>query len=253
MIRSIAAASFLLSSCAFFEYIDITVELPAFPPSWYAGVPSSGYVVRYLEATGSVGTVEVKAGVKLVRLRIPRLPVVPVAASPVAGTPPAALKPCGGVFPGQVDSEEVLRLSWEDGFLAEVLLGCAVSGDAMQAVNLHKLAAELSEKSGGNPWFLNGDTIMRAIAGGTLSYGSLRMLPVHDVTIEAAPGRWVGGNPLAAAPVDCPAGKLILAGLTDGLHSYFLIGGGARIDISVASGGWTAIDPVTGAGSSGRW
>ena len=210
-------------------------------------------MLRYLEAPGSIGEVEVQPGVKEVQLRIPRLPVVPVSAYPVFGAPPAAVKPSGGVYPSHLDDAGVLSLSWENGLLAEVLIGCAATGDAMQAVNVDKLATELSKKSGGNPWLLDGDMVKRAITRGNLAYNSLRLLPRYEVTMEAASGRWISGNPLTPLPVDCPAGSLTLSGLPEGLHTYFPAGKPGRIDISVTQEGWSAVDMVTGAGSNGKW
>jgi len=251
MKKCLAAAFLCLTSCGVFTYTDIYVEFPAPPPQWPEMFTGCRYVVRFLGAAGSVAEIETGPGAGGVFLRVPKLPVVPVSAAPLYGEPPAAVRPCGGVYPFHLDGEDTLRLTWDSGFLAEALLCSAGAGDSMLAVNVEKLEAEILEKSEGDPWRLDGDAIRAAIADETLSYRSLRLLPCLDVTIEAAAGSWTGGNPLSPVPVVTAGTTLFLPALPVGVHSYFLSGGAERIDISVTQRDWTAIRPVKGDGTGG--
>ena len=256
-VLSIVTIVFLLQSCGFINYTEITVELPQPPASWPAELTGGVFVVRYLESGdlsgGTIGEIEIGSQVRSLRLRLPNLPVVPVVAVPVYGNPPAVLKPCGAIYPSQKKEGERLGLTWAEGFLAELLLTCASSGGSMQAVNTPKLQFELLGRSDGDPWRLDVHELLTAVVSETLSYRSLKLLPAHEVTLEAPPGRWISGNPLRRRPVEGAHGVVVFADLPEGVHSFFRAGGNGRIDISVEPDGWTAVYPVTGGGSTGNW
>ena len=248
---------FFFPCCGVFEYTEVTVELPRSPSGWPDYLTDGIFVVRYLDSANiarpTVGEIEIGPGANSVCLRLPNLPVVPVAAAPLYGTPPAELKPCGAIFPGQLKEGKRLRLAWAVGFLAETLIDCAGTGSSMQAVNPLKLHREILSCTDGDPWRLDGDALKAAVESETLSYRSLRVLPLYDVVIEAAKGDWVHGNPLSRSSVEWQDGKVVFSGLPEGVHSFFRLGGIERIDISVGPSGWIAIYPVTGGGSAGNW
>ncbi len=249
----IAVASFSLTCCGALDSVEITVELPEPPSLWPSKLSAGSYLIRYLESARSVGEIEVAPGIRSVLLRLPKLAVVPVIALPQFGRPPAVLHGSGAVFPRQLEEGDRLSLTWAEGFLAQLLLECAVSGDSMQAVNTPKLQLELLDRSDGDPWRLDFDALKSAIVNETLAFRSLKLLPRHDVTMEVKPGIWIGGNPLSLSGIDCTSGEAVFSDLPEGVHSFFLVDGNERIDISVRSTGWTAINTVTGAGSTGNW
>jgi len=154
------------------------------------------------------------------------------------------------VYPVDLDSHGELPLRWEEGFLAELLLRCAGAGDHLQAVNVKKLRSHIADRSEGNPWRLDGRTLSSALACGRLSLRNLKLLPSGDVELEAAPGRWISGNPMIEVPVESD-GRLTLRELPEGIHSFFLLHGTGRIDISVSESRWQAIDFSAKAGSGG--
>ena len=253
----IAIVILFLPCCGVLDYTEITVELPEPPPLWPAKLTDGVFLVRYLESadfsTGVIGEIEISPGSRSVRLRLPNLPVVPVIAVPRFGIPPAALKACGAIHPRQLADGDRLTLTWADGFLAQLLLECAASGDSVQAVNTPKLQLEILKRSGGNPWRLDTHALKMAVVNETLAYRSLKLLPSHDVEIEAAPGRWIDGNPHSLTPVERLSGDAVFPDLSEGVHSFFRVDGNDRIDISVESTGWTAVYPVRGGGSAGNW
>ena len=253
MIIFIIFALFSLSCCGVLDCTEVTVELPAPPALWPAELKAGTFLVRYLESAGSIGEIEIGPGNRSAQLRLPNLPVVPVVAVPRFGRPPAALKASGAVYPRQLKEGEKLTLTWADGFLAQLLLECAVSGDSVQAVNTPKLQLGLLDRSDGDPWRLDARALKTAIVNETLAYRSLKLLPRHDIALETLPGKWIGGNPLSLSLIDCSSGEAVFTDLAEGVHSFFLVGGSDRIDISVSSSGWTAVNPVTGGGSAGNW
>jgi hypothetical protein len=242
-----------LSCCGVLNGTEILVELPEPPAHWPAKLTAGKYIVKYLESKGSIREIEIDPGNRSVLLRLPSLPVVPVIALPQFGSPPAELKACGAIYPGQLKEGDRLALTWAGGFLAQMLLECAMSGDSMQAVNTPKLQQEILDRSEGNPWHLDPRVLTTGIVDETLAYRSLRLLPRHDIVVEALPGRWISGNPLSFSLINCPSGEAIFTDLAEGIHSFFFIDGNDRIDVSVSSTGWTAVNPVTGAGSTGNW
>ncbi len=242
-----------LLSCGVSTHTEIVVEFPPFPPFWPEELVSAPMELRYLEGPGRVGEVVLAPGVRQTRVRIQKLPVVPFAASPSFGEPPAALGSCGGVYPADCPEHgEIVVLTWEEGFLADMLVSCAASGNAVQAVNVEKLQSEIMERSGGNPRLLQAATLRSAIVNGTLNYRSLRLQPVYEVSLEASPGRWISGDPLSPLPIACD-GVLRLSGLSEGMYSFFLLGGSQRIDIHLSATGWTAVHFAREAGAAGNW
>jgi len=240
-----------LSSCGLGLYTTVCVQLPPPPPCWPEKLSTCGYVLRYLREPGNIEEIVIPPDTTEARIRIRKLPAVPVSAVPVYGSPPASLRACGAVFPDEDDSSGVLKLTWEDGFLAGVLLRCASVSRAVQAVNITKLKREIRKRTDGNPWLLDPGALESAIVDEKLTSRSLKLLPCRDIALDAAPGRWISGNPLLPLPAVCD-GTLALNAIPEGIHTYFLLRGEERIDISVTAEGWTAICPARGTGTSVR-
>ena len=197
-------------------------------------------------------TVAWDSGVHL-SVRLPKYAVVPVVAVPECKDKHIALKPSGGVFPLHVDGIRTLQLSWENGFLSELLLSCISLGSQLQSINVGRLSREIYAKSEGNPWRIDSEPIKEGIAFGTLSLNRITFLSTFDIPIVAPPGNWYWANPLEKVVQEWSDGVLYLRDVPTGSHCFFSDHMEGRIHLQVDDEGWRAINPITGYGEYGSW
>jgi hypothetical protein len=205
----------------------------------------------YPEIDGGIVACTTKGGPRSVELRLPKLSVVPVLAVPETADPAAVLKPAGAVYPWHLGDDGRLRLDWIYGFACSALMDCGIS--RAQAVNVTKLVNASIERSSGNPWRLDASAVSLAVERGNLTSHSLKLLPTFDVDVHALPGTWISGNPLDSSSRIAVTAFLEFTELPVGIHSFFEIGTGNRVGISVSEDGWVVVDPTREDGSDGSW
>jgi hypothetical protein len=154
--------------------------------------------------------VEVPPGTKCISLDIERRWNCPVAIYPVLDG--ISLLPSGAVYPEDMNEAGELEASWERGFLAECLLMLNGQSSIGEHVNVQRLAGEIREVSGGNPWLLDPLPIVNGFHFGNFSSRRIKMLPTHSIELNTGQEPLISWKPCVSeayftgGPVELPSG-----------------------------------------------
>ena len=184
------------------------MRLPELPPAW-----------RHFEVTLQLTLVDGRDG-REQRLPAARpgatlaLPIGRYAASVIVARPlvtgPAAegttatvagagagraLRPAGAVVPVSDARSGALEVTWERGLLASLVLDLWRGGAKPWLLNLERLDREITARAAGDPWSLNREAILAALAADAMSSAAIRPLPERGADLQLPAGRWVWWNP----------------------------------------------------------
>ncbi|TVR93466.1 MAG: hypothetical protein EA428_02075 [Spirochaetaceae bacterium] len=198
------------------EYVS--VKLPPIPAGWY---DIYGYRPVYsVLITDERGRQERRLFRKLskasnsepqVELKVLKesMTAVSYELSPVPGL---WLKAAGGVYPLHRARSGTLTLSYENGFLVELLHDLlSRNSAAVRNLNIGRLENELLTRSQGNPWQLDREAILRRLSSGAMRADSIRPLSGTPMGLELLEGTWLSLNPLERVP-DPPFEVMVLPG-----------------------------------------
>jgi len=258
------------AGCSLFaDSIEVVIVLPAVPPAWEPILRAEGspsFLVRAPGRGRQLQEVLLPAPLSIqatCRLKLPKRANLPVVAVPVVQGRSDLLRPAGGLFPAALSDGGKLSLSWEDGFLAALLLTLAERGQLLEALNARRLSEEIERRCAGDPWSLDQGAILTLLSLGSFRADRIKILPLRSINLHCAPGsRWVEGDPFRSSHQADALGALSVDPIVAGFHAYFRVDGPApedgslgleRLDIAVTDEEWLARDSLTGVAGSGRW
>jgi len=235
--------------------VEVEVLL-APPPAAWRELGSFGHLVLLPsdDATAVVVEVETESGEKSLRIRIEKRTNLPILDYPVFAGRTDLLKPAGGIYPLSLDERGRLRMSYREGFLAEMLFPVSRAGELLEAVNTERMSREIWDRSAADPWVIDREAILGTLLYGSMRSDRIRRRPSFDLSFDAAPGTWFGDDPfLGPFFVDSEQSSIELKGIPTGVHRFYRSHEGAfdRIDLMVREDGWLLV--TTGAVGSGRW
>lgn len=276
---AVAAALGCLTGCSFpvpqwGSSSELEFVLPSTPAAWSGfGALDYSIVLPPRAGGGASPAARVAAGVENVQLTLEKGINLPVLAYPILDGRTDLLKPAGAIYPSSLDDRGRLVLSYRDGFLAELLYPLSASEELISSLNVERLREEIWTRSQGDPWLLDREEILIALAYGNMRSDKISLLPSFDLSISAPVALWVAGDPFRApctAAAEHP--ELELAGVAAGVHHFFRVELPAeaaanagtlsvlpapprheRIDVVVSEGGWMSLNSTTGDVESGRW
>ena len=209
--------------------LELTVALPAPPAQWIATFPPLEARIRF---PGRSGAEELQCPWNSPEAVVDaaRGSVIPVAARPAA--PHGALPPCGALFPDDLDESGALRLRWERGFAADLLLRLLEGGVDISCFNARRFCREIEERFA-DPWQLDEAHIVQRILEGSFRVTDLEELPGREVVVPAGPGSWFTESPFSELWEADPGGNVAIR-LTWGCHRLFRLGGGWSWHVAVS-------------------
>jgi len=212
----------LLPGCSWFSAsIALALRLPQPPEHWRRAFPELRCEWCCPQAAlPPAGPWDAAGAGAAGSLRLPPRAHWPGRASPLARG--QRLAPAGALFPLDLGpGGGALELSWERGPLAEVLRRLAVAGVEVGRVNAPRLADEMLEASGGDPWRLDLSLAAQALARGGFRVTDLRLLPARDLELALPAGGWFLEAPLHPAQCSAPGQALLLPAVPLGPHLLF--------------------------------
>lgn len=163
------------------------------------------------------------------------------------------LPPAGAVWPWGEDEEGCIKLTWEAGFSAALLLDLYRLNCSVERVGYPRLQTEVMEKSQGDPWRIKREPILEALWYGIMRADKIKKKEERLLELPAARGLWVSGNPLLLNRFVYVEEERGAFHLYDGFFSFYHETGKERIDIWADEKGWCAVNSSTGYGESGSW
>lgn len=221
---------FLFSGCELFtDYQTITVSFPGEPPPWSLE-KNTGKVV-FPEVSGSIENALIEWNKDFT------IDIEKGSSVPIACYPQGYLKPAGAVISQDLRPGQCLKLKWEYGFIAELLLDLLKKDIPIEHLNIGRLMEEILSKSNGDPWSINKKLLMDAIIYNALSVYKIKTGNRSNITIPID-GTWISDNPFFPFKVSTPQGELILEGVYPGLHRFQNLETKKQLDILVEEDGF---------------
>ncbi|MEW5815268.1 MAG: hypothetical protein AB1798_07745 [Spirochaetota bacterium] len=265
----------LVGGCRYFNSdTRITLIFPALPAQWEAQFKSVNFRVVYPASEGNLHEMTIegeKAFSGTVAIDLEKCINLPVIAYPIpegfvpgrrlkAGEQPrqrelfpAGLLPAGGLFPLHRDSDGSLRLSWEYGFVAELLLNLLIHGVPIEAINTPRLITEIVNRAEGDTWSLDSSRIARSFSLGGFRADYIKKCETHKLTVDGLTGRWISGNPFFPVFSADERGIINFSGLYNGFHRFFQQGSRDIMDILITDNEWFILKHWLETGESGLW
>ncbi len=129
------------------------------------------------------------------------------------------------MYPLDCEPADTISLSWQHGALAEVLCRLWKQGVDCSAINVARLAGEMSARCQGDPWALDLDRICAGLANGTFRVTDIRPAPCRTLLLEPGRGSWFLESPFST-PLSAEAnGSLFLDNVPFGEHFLFELPG----------------------------
>lgn len=252
-------ALLLLASCELLPVtIPVEVVLPETPAAWEAAWGPAVFELVWQAAGGARTIAGTHGAGSTVTIDIPRLPPVAIVALPRWTAAGETMLGAGSVWPGlaadrpraaPTDGErpggERLVLTFEDGPVAEVLRRVMAAGADVGDFSVSRLAGEIRERLGEDPWALDVEKVVSAIASRAMRESYVRARPAEATGLVAPPGTWLAPSPFVD-PV-ASDGATLWPPLPVGL-SVFYSSNGRRwlVDLDEEGRAWQGESPPTG-------
>ena len=160
---------------------------------------------------------------------------MPILAEPVL-QPSAAgtrLPPAGAIAPVDLNYDNCLVLSWERGFVCDILMQLAEIGIGIDSINIERLSHEIELRSDGDPFKIDRTRILESLSSGDFRVTDIRSLPESEVTINPGAGDWFSESPFSPLYRTDGVAPTTL-NLTHGFHQLFSLSMDVRYDIQVS-------------------
>jgi hypothetical protein len=236
--------SLALTGCAFFSAaLTLRVRLPEPPPHWQDSFTSWEWLLCFPGPDGGPATRILAAEEREASITVPKQRNLPVTATIVLASG-LRLPPAGGIYPLDASGDFWdLDISWQNGFAAELLSRLIGGGVEVAGLNSRRLAAEIWDRSAGDPWRLDMNGMAQALATGGFTVYAIRLLAHCSATVTPGTGRWFLESPFAF-PLEADAdGVLALQDLPVGTHTLFALGGERRYLLSITEAGDVVMVP----------
>ena len=155
------------------------------------------------------------------------------------------LRPAGAVVPLDAGADGVLRITWERGVLASLILDLWRGGANPWLLNIERLDREMRERAGSDPWALDRGAILAALQAGEMSVAVIRPRPKHTISLSLPAGRWVWWDPWAT-PLHSDGRTAFTIQLPAGYH-LLIHDSGAALAVQVGADGAVLTSPVADA------
>lgn len=227
----------LVSGCDYYgSYRVVTLFPPEPPETWGKRFPSLEFRLIYPDYSDPEGftTVRLKSGCGPVSLKIPKAAYVPCLLQPVP--PVGTLRPAGVII-----TEKDHEPTWEDGFLASLLLRMYYRRDVYPAVNIERLREEIKSETVETVWSLDSEPIILGLSFGSLRADTIRELAKKSVELKLSRGLWFWDDPMKAPVIVSGPEETVSLELYPGRHCLFHSDTEECISIHVGEKEWFAL------------
>ncbi len=215
-------ATFL--GCAFFSTtIILTVELPQIPGHWREAFGDISFLLTFPNPEGGVSEKIIPSRSDQLEIRILKRNNLPVLVYPLVKNQTITLPPAGSIYPLLLSGgeSEILRLTWKQGFAAQIIFRLWLSGMDVSGLNSERLTREITARSGGDPWSLDFAGIVLKLSQGDFRVTAIKKTAGWNVELIPGEGLWFLESPFSI-PVRKEMNEiLLLENLPRGFHRLF--------------------------------
>jgi hypothetical protein len=218
---------------------EYDAELPALPAAW---IPVLGAPHWRIEWIGPGGTREIRetgdAGISGIKVMQEwATPIIAYPFWPEQGIQPEALRPCGAIFPFDVE-EDHIRLTWRGGVDATVYWELARSSKNTSSTGtprqpqyfdwprFRELLQDpvISEELRTDPWLADWKTIAAKTAQSGFDRRRITVQAREELLIPVSGGPWIGSSPFAE-PLIQEAGQELRVQVCGDIDTYISANG----------------------------
>lgn len=184
--------------------VSVVCTLPRTPLHWAEAWGEPSYTLRVITAPGASEEHEVPVGVGQIALELPKEVLALVVARPRWDSGPGlapgeSMHPAGSVWPHAAARSDTtstrLALTYEMGFVAEVMGSAILLSRVAATFNVTRLIAEVAARAGPDPWQVDARRLIAAISGGRMRADYIRPQPTVPCTVDLPPGSWYAPSP----------------------------------------------------------
>ncbi len=179
--------------------------------------------------------------------RDPPAPVAPYPHPPGRRAPVPGLKCAGAFYPLEGGGTRPLELTWQDGFLAELLQ--RLTPEERAPLNIPVIREKIAAVSPEDSWAVDAEALLDALLYHRFTSAAVKPLPTHTWEI---PGGWGGywrGNPL----IPYSPGAEDASVMAEGIHFLGSPDGTDFVRLEITEDGWRGLSLGSGAVLSGPW
>ncbi len=224
-ITGIAALLLIFSPCCslFSPQTTLCIYCPELPEHWQRAFANVPFLLRYPDTNGKVSERIIEPFKERVTITVLKQNNLPVLAYPLVKNRKVQLRPAGGLFPLDLckENQDLLRLSWDQGIAAEILIRLFSEGLDISALNSSRLSAEIKVRGEGDPWLLDIDYITEKLASKHFRVTYIKMAPARCIQIDPGAGEWFLESPFCTTHPIEEGQVLILENVPFGFHRLF--------------------------------
>ncbi len=234
----------------------VDVLLPEIPPGWPG--EAFHFSLRYSGEDGEIRWSRDHRPGETISLTLSRGSPQPLCAYPHPRDVPAPVtgfRCAGAVYPLEGGITGPLVLTWSGGFLAELLL--KLSPEQRIPLNWVGINKRLEEACCGDPWLIDGDKLLEALAFRRFTGSTLRIMSLYTWIPDSACEDWWWGDPMldgidwSALGEDPPSpGE---CRLYPGIHRATSPDGTASLVLEISETGWRSVVLPEGTVAGGGW
>ena len=211
-------------SCTFFSpTASLLISIPESPEHWYKTFEDISYVLAFPNPEGKIEENIIQSPFHKIEIRVLKQNNLPITATPLVRNDKIFLPPAGGVYPHDLNEEKqsTLNLSWNQGFVAIILIRLISQGFDVSGLNSRRLSEEITARAEGDPWKLDIDHITEKLSRGNFRVNYIKMIPSRTVEMIPGAGIWFLESPFFKPQHSGDQEILYLENLPQGFHRLF--------------------------------
>lgn len=212
---------------------SITIELPEIPDDFKDKIQPAYRLVYYSGGTRKERTIP--PGDKSSTIVVENYETIPILVYPVNTETGDEYYPAGCFY----TRDTIKRLAapdWNGGFASLCVIESADRGWDCRSFDPTPLINGIKGKKRLSPWELDSRLIMETLINGSFSGKSMKKLPLWNISIPDAEGRWFMAD-FNYPPVQDSNGTLILENIPPGYHRIRQLQGNRKIHLYIQNNG----------------
>ena len=191
----------LFFGCSLAGGVTIEVVLPPLPQAWEEYPESPGYILSYMSSGYGRVELEVPPSAESVSIYLEKGSNSPLLLTPFFKEKRYSLCPAGALFPLHTTGRNLLPLSWEEGFLAELFCDLETTAVYKEHINSTRMSEVIKETGGGDPWGLDKDRIIQALRFHSFRQDQVSPMPTFSVDVFLQKGVYLWNNPFFSSVI----------------------------------------------------
>lgn len=234
---------FLSTGCQLAGTTRVLVTFPSFPPQWEGYPEKPGYILTCPASENGEMELYLPPYTENVTIYLGKGNNTPVLLTPFFDDGGLMFRPAGALYPLHCTESGVLPLSWEDGFLADLIFSLHTEDVPVEHINCVRMSEVIGEAGNGDPWSLDKGRIIQALRFNSFRQDYVSPLEIRSLDIELSEECYLWNDPFLSSFQTEAAGVYTFDSLYEGEHILFPMSGSEPVRIVITGDGWFIFYP----------